>query len=292
MKQLSLEFISKFPTSRTKIYTDASIANKICGLGIFCPETEFRESIKLKNLVSICTAEMIAIKRALRYAKENGINKPVILTDSLSSCRAILGQRQENFITETIHEILKLSMEIDATIVWIPSHVGIWGNETADELAKKALNENVAINNKIRHQDATKQIDNKLLTAHQEFYDAADAGQKFKMIYPEITKKPWYHQNGLTAEEVKIINRLISNFSYDKRWLFRFKKSESEECEKCKKIETAEHLVFECEKYLETRKNYKNLNKLKNIKELWSAKNRETLIKEILQFIKENKIEF
>ena len=69
----------------------------------------------------------------------------IIFTDSLSSFQAL---DSNNCDHPFIQDILKLfndclSVNKKVVLAWVPSHVGIKGNEKADELVKKALNFNV-----------------------------------------------------------------------------------------------------------------------------------------------------
>ena len=69
----------------------------------------------------------------------------IIFTDSLSSLQAF---DSNNCDHPFIQDILKLfndclSVNKKVVLAWVPSHVGIKGNEKADELAKQALNFNV-----------------------------------------------------------------------------------------------------------------------------------------------------
>jgi len=74
----------------------------------------------------------------------DGGKSATIFSDSLSAIDALeLGKSVCR--PNLVNKILQLSAEIfnDTTFVWIPSHIGIQGNETADRLA------NTAITNKI-----------------------------------------------------------------------------------------------------------------------------------------------
>lgn len=106
--------------------------------------------------VSVFTAEMYAILRAFHNISNNPELQPyvVIFTDSLSSCRLL--QNPKTFLQLASHiaghdtivkKIFALNHDLatrpnptNVSIVWIPSHVGIAGNEAADMLAKSMHN--------------------------------------------------------------------------------------------------------------------------------------------------------
>ena len=90
---------------------------------------------------SIFTAEANAIDMALgAINKTNNINC-LILSDSLSCLMALKSSDTKNPIILKLklrmHRII--SRGINISLIWIPSHVGIEGNEMADELAKFSL---------------------------------------------------------------------------------------------------------------------------------------------------------
>ncbi|GFX46011.1 RNase H domain-containing protein [Trichonephila clavipes] len=90
---------------------------------------------------SIFTAEAVAIYRALQLIDSNMPRKYCIYTDSMSVLEAL-----ENYhdrchpVVCTILDITSrlYSKGFDIVFCWLPSHVGIIGNEQADSAAKSA----------------------------------------------------------------------------------------------------------------------------------------------------------
>ena len=61
-------------------------------------------------------------------------------SDSLSALQALLNPDSSDLIQEIMYLKHQLSnMGIHVSLVWIPSHVGIIGNEIVDKLAKESL---------------------------------------------------------------------------------------------------------------------------------------------------------
>ena len=79
----------------------------------------------ISDEASICTAELLAIEAAIEYIWESSDEKFMIITDSLSSLQALKRQ--------------KLVWAQGHCFCWVPSHIGIRGNERTDVLAKAAL---------------------------------------------------------------------------------------------------------------------------------------------------------
>ena len=73
------------------IFTDGSkdTDKRIVGCAYVIPELKITRSFKLGGDLSIFSAELVAIIEALKWVKENKPDKVVILTDSLSSIRAL-----------------------------------------------------------------------------------------------------------------------------------------------------------------------------------------------------------
>jgi ribonuclease HI len=291
LKKISLSYINPISQTHPVIYTDASKIDAQCGFGLFCPTTSYELKFKLCNYSSIFAAEMTAIKHALIYAHTQKLENPVIFTDSLSSCIAIEKRSKSTHISETIFDVIELLTRTGGTIMWVPAHVGIEGNERADQLAKEAiLEDEEQLSNKIFKTDVKAMLKKELFNDWQKFYSESEKGQKFKNIMPCLKDKPWFEEADIDANDVKIINRLISNHSFDKRWLHRFGKVDTEMCDDCLEVETAEHLVFRCRKY--DRRTFPALFPLKSTEDFWKIPNKKSCLNEMKKFLKENKIVF
>ena len=141
------DFIENNYNDFDKIYTDGSKdpQEKLTGAGlaIFNKENNIigEKRLKLHEFNSIFTAELAAISKALDYIEENEMPKTVILSDSLSALQAIQNISTTNR-PDLIHSILKQVNHIHnkgliAELAWIPSHIGILGNDQADNAAKQ-----------------------------------------------------------------------------------------------------------------------------------------------------------
>ena len=69
-----------------------------------------------------------------------------------------------------MYNILKIAAKIQADIFWIPSHVGIDGNDKADDLAKKGTLSTSTIQNKIRYTDAIQTFRNEMEKNTQKWF--------------------------------------------------------------------------------------------------------------------------
>ena len=93
---------------------------------------------------SIFSIEITAILHCvIEICRMNSHNKKfLILTDSLSSLTTIQNKFSENPLIQKVHQIIFNIQFFDIKIkfMYVPSYVGINGNETVDESAKSAEN--------------------------------------------------------------------------------------------------------------------------------------------------------
>ncbi|KAL4147805.1 hypothetical protein QTP88_002154 [Uroleucon formosanum] len=129
----------------TEIYTDGSKMEN--GVGAAVVVQDHVSMLRLPNFCSIYTAEAIAISFALDLIKTNHIHKAVILSDSLSTLRSIENIYNPNEISRKIqNQIYNLTHTgYSITLLWIPSHNQIQGNERADQKARQAITSTDAI---------------------------------------------------------------------------------------------------------------------------------------------------
>ena len=83
-------------------------------------------------------AEILAICTAAEHLLESGKNMGniAIFTDSLSTLQALNSADPDQMI-QGLHSCLaKLTAQFSLSLQWVPNHVGLTGNETANRLAK------------------------------------------------------------------------------------------------------------------------------------------------------------
>jgi ribonuclease HI len=140
---LTKELISEKYSGYLKVFTDGSKGkNGSAGCGFVIPELGIEHSYKLNDHVSVYTSEMFAIYMASQkiLSLHPSPQKVAIFSDSLSSLQSLenlKGQRDE-----LLHDIINThDLIIDQgsvlCLVWIPSHIGIRGNDMADSAAKR-----------------------------------------------------------------------------------------------------------------------------------------------------------
>ncbi|XP_043515506.1 uncharacterized protein LOC122531552 [Frieseomelitta varia] len=124
--------------SQHKIYTDGSKTDIGTGYAIIAEKTK-KKTQNLPSSLFIFTAETYAILEAVKYTHSNNEAQIVIYTDSMSVTKSLTkSYNQDNQLISTIQELNHNQPNINATVIWIPAHQGIEGNEKVDAAAKEA----------------------------------------------------------------------------------------------------------------------------------------------------------
>ncbi|GFY05981.1 probable RNA-directed DNA polymerase from transposon X-element [Trichonephila clavipes] len=126
-------------SSYSTIYTDGSKRADYVGCGVVIEDV--MHGYRLDTSCSIFTAEAVAIYRALQLIDSNMPRKYCIYTDSMSVLEAL--ENYDDRCHPVVCKILDITSRLysrgfDIVFCWLPSHVGIIGNEQADSAAKSA----------------------------------------------------------------------------------------------------------------------------------------------------------
>ena len=120
------------------IYTDGSKEGKnVAAAAVLDGEVyQFR----LPNNASIFSAELKTIDLALSHIEQDAYWRYIIFTDSLCAMKALENEKTDNpLIVNMLDKISRICETVDLVFCWLPSHIGISGNEEADKAAKDAL---------------------------------------------------------------------------------------------------------------------------------------------------------
>ena len=124
-------------TNCTHIYTDGSKDDMRVGCAVV--SANYSENMRITDGSSIFTDEAKAIYSALDFIANCEISKKIIIfSDSLSVLKSLDHTSSKN---QQIQKLLEKQHENNEIIYcWIPSHIGIPGNENVDPKAKESLN--------------------------------------------------------------------------------------------------------------------------------------------------------
>ena len=156
-RSLFYETLNRYENS-IHIYTDGSKSATGTGCAIIYPDET--KLIKLPDMSSVFYSEVYAIRSALADILKSNNSHFTIFTDSRSAIESIQNKHTKEPICL---DIISMNSQIISsgktlTYVWIPSHVNISGNETADTAAKTASSLPDASTHQASHNDIIKII--------------------------------------------------------------------------------------------------------------------------------------
>jgi hypothetical protein len=137
--------------------------------------------------------ELTAIQMAMQQISGQEAERSLIQTDSLTACWIVRKAA---------------TTEKKIIVKWIPAHVGISGNEKADELAKKGTTDGTPTQYKLQLKDLYRQIENDLLENWNRWFSTTSTvkGRWYNDIERQVGKDPYCNTNRNT----RTINQIIT----------------------------------------------------------------------------------
>ncbi|KAJ8912793.1 hypothetical protein NQ315_002550 [Exocentrus adspersus] len=129
-----------FPPGSLVCYTDGSrMRDEYSGAGIYLENSGAQQSYSLGSYATVFQAEVFAIlmtahREDVRNCAEERI---FICSDSQAALRAVSSPRTRSILVQECGDALEsLAGQREVELVWVPGHMGIPGNERADQLAR------------------------------------------------------------------------------------------------------------------------------------------------------------
>ena len=250
------------------LYTDGSKTDCAVSFAFFDSLLNLGTGYKINANTSIFTAEALAILAALKHIKHknHGCCEWVIVSDSMSVLENLKNNRYNantNYLIPLIKQFwLHLyTGGINVRFMWVPSHVGVVGNERADLLARSITNNSDIIPDSSsllsvsvpwtdivsllkkrsigiwkKHWNYTIQIENK--------------GLWYATYNVPIGKTPWFCKSStyINRKFYSTILRLRFGHCRLNFHLFRLKLVQSPHCDYCstQTEQSLSHIFFEC----------------------------------------------
>ncbi|GFV11563.1 probable RNA-directed DNA polymerase from transposon X-element [Trichonephila clavipes] len=220
------------------IYTDGSKRADYVGCGVVIED--IMHGYRLDTSCSIFTAEAVAIYRALQLIDSTMPRKYCIYTDSMSVLEAL-----ENY-HDRCHPVVCIILDITSRMYskgfyivfcWLPSHVGIIGNEQADSAAKSATTH---LPLAVPLSDMKRVIMHHIFKIWQESW-SQQSDNKLHSVKPVIGAWPVMP---MRRTDVKLTRLRIGHTRFTHRHLLFGERAP--ECPSCHVSYTLHHILIDC----------------------------------------------
>ena len=192
------------------IFTDGAKQPEtgITGFGVVVPSKNIELSRRSTDNLGVYTVEMLGVLVALKWVETITERKIVICTDStsvLSSMRSFYSSSRQGLLFEVLQTITRIVQQgRKLKFLWVPAHIGIKGNEKADEMAKEALEkEIVEMNVSISKAEVKSVIWERVNKMWQDKWDREQKGRYLYNIQKSVKVKRVY--SGQRKEESILI---------------------------------------------------------------------------------------
>ena len=235
-------------------YTDGSLRDGLAGSGVFSESLDpsLNLSLRLGTDISVFQAEVLAISSCANYCLDNGYSakKINICSDSQAALKAIVFWHfTSKLVLECRNAVQELSCLNEVTLLWVPGHSNILGNDEADLLAREGSSTPFIgpwpciplsrrfFNNTIKEW---------LLKQHSLHWNRIGGCEQSRLyllkpltcITREILK--------LSKKHARLVVGVLTGHCTLNKHLHRMGLATSTSCDKCGKEETAFHFVCEC----------------------------------------------
>jgi ribonuclease HI len=95
-------------------------------------------TFRLPSSSNIFTAESYALYMAVQFTVQSNYKYTLIITDSLSALVSLQDRHSQNEVIQLTKDLISASKNI-VKFMWVPSHIGIPGNEKADKMANEVV---------------------------------------------------------------------------------------------------------------------------------------------------------
>ena len=170
-----------------------------------------------------------------------------VFSDSLSAIDALeLGKSmcRPNLVNKILQLLTKIPYAI--TFVWIPSHIGIRGNEIVDRLANGAIaSETIDLPVSLELREMYKLTEKYVCDIWQNAWSKCNTGQHYKSIEPLVSLNVKFTSSTNRRKEITITRLRLGKCRLN-AYLKEISAHPDGLCENCHTAETVEHFLLHC----------------------------------------------
>lgn len=239
-------------------FTDASKLTELgkTGVAVYYQNSRIALLFQCPPHSSVFTGECVGILEACLFIESHNISNAVIFSDSKSalesiSINPIYNKLNSDIILNIRNSLFNSSSKgLNITLVWIPGHSGIRGNEVVDSLAKQATSQQV--DNKHYRYQTYDILNLPQRQAHQSWQEDWDKtskikGRSYASIQALVPRKPWFSKyKKLNKKSVSILSRIRLGHCCTPVFLNKIRIRDSSLCECGFEEGSLDHIFFAC----------------------------------------------
>ncbi|GBM28058.1 Putative protein in type-1 retrotransposable element R1DM [Araneus ventricosus] len=230
----------QIPNADFEVYTDGSRMDDETGFAVCILQNNnniHNFLFKLKTYNSVFQAELAAIQHAANWAVSNNY-KVNIHTDSLSSIMALKSAGSRSSFVNSAKKDIYLANNL-VGLSWVKAHIGIEGNELADQFAKQALSTGEELDIPAPRSYLNRKIKSYILNTWNTYWNHYDSasGVRVRTVIKTVGPKFLIYN--------KILICFLSGHGPFPQYLHRFKRIGSPLCV-CGLVGDADLYVFDC----------------------------------------------
>jgi ribonuclease HI len=191
----------------THVFTDGSKTQSGVGCSVIV-DKHCSRSWRLSSLASVYTAELYALWQAVLYCSSSTDSSFIICSDSLSSLQSLLNTFSDDPLVQLLLNSYQLAVSKSKKIVFcfIPSHVGIKGNEQADLVAVTSTTKHQVDDDRLRPGDMKQHINQCLNMFWSQVW--SNSNSKLRLVKPD-TKSLLSVSTSLSRHHSVVLCRLV-----------------------------------------------------------------------------------
>ena len=261
-RQSAITHIGDIPPDTWQIYTDGSKQGSLTGAG-FCVYRNdsllHKASFTLGSMATVYQSELFAINMGCTWATSS-IPSPgniTFLSDSQAAIKALCtNQINSRQVKDTLTKLNSLGAHHSVQLRWVPGHVGLQGNEMADELAREGSGTApigpepfLPLPNTI----IIKELRKRLKDSHLRMYRRLNISDKGKTPLTSYLTKHSYKLPRMSGTQLRWLTWVFTGHSPLAYFQSRANNTNfpSPYCEHCPEMEeTSVHFMCECVAYM------------------------------------------